>query len=77
VVLTGMGADGLRGSESVVAAGAGVRPGRGLEPGVGHARGGSQGRLANQVLPLEQIGGAVVAAVTRSSRGRASSAGGW
>ena len=78
VVLTGMGADGLRGSESVIAAGGRVfvqDEASSLVWGMPGAV--AKAGLANQVLPLEQIGGAVVAAVTRSSRGRASSAGGW
>jgi two-component system, chemotaxis family, protein-glutamate methylesterase/glutaminase len=75
VVLTGMGADGLRGSEAVIAAGGRVfvqDEASSLVWGMPGAV--AKSGFANQVLPLEQIGGAVVAAVHRSSRDLASSA---
>jgi two-component system chemotaxis response regulator CheB len=69
VVLTGMGADGLAGSESVVAAGGRVLvqdEASSLVWGMPGAV--AKAGFANQMLPLQQIGGAVVAAVHRASR---------
>jgi two-component system chemotaxis response regulator CheB len=77
VVLTGMGSDGLAGCEAVVEAGGRVlaqdeasslvwgMPGAVVKAGFAH-----------QVLPLDQIGAAIVAEVQRSTRDLASSPGG-
>ena len=77
VVLTGMGSDGLAGCEAVVAAGGRVlvqdeasslvwgMPGAVVKAGFAH-----------RVLPLDQIGAAIVAEVQRSTRDLASSPGG-
>ena len=77
VVLTGMGIDGLRGSEAVMAAGGTVLvqdEASSLVWGMPGAV--AKAGFAHQVLPLEEIGSALVAAVQPASRGLAASAGG-
>jgi len=76
VVLTGMGADGLGGSGAVVAAGGRVLvqdEASSLVWGMPGAV--AKAGFAHQVLPLDEIGAAIVSVVQRSIRGVASSAG--
>lgn len=76
VVLTGMGSDGLGGSEAVVAAGGTVLvqdKASSLVWGMPGAV--AKAGLAHQVLPLDKIGAAVVAAAHRLNRDLDSSAG--
>jgi len=76
VMLTGMGSDGLGGSEAVVAAGGTVLvqdEASSLVWGMPGAV--AKAGLAHQVLPLDKIGASVVAAVHRLSRDLDSSAG--
>jgi len=75
-MLTGMGSDGLGGSEAVVAAGGTVLvqdEASSLVWGMPGAV--AKAGLAHQVLPLDKIGASVVAAVHRLSRDLDSSAG--
>jgi two-component system chemotaxis response regulator CheB len=77
VVLTGMGSDGLRGAEAVNAAGGTVLvqdEASSLVWGMPGAV--AKAGFAHQVLPLEEIGGAIMAATQPSTRDLASSAGG-
>ena len=76
VVLTGMGSDGLRGAEAVVAAGGTVvvqDEASSLVWGMPGAV--AKAGLAHQVLPLEDIGGAIMAATAPLARDLASWAG--
>ena len=76
VVLTGMGADGLGGSGAVIAAGGRVLvqdEASSLVWGMPGAV--AKAGFAHQVLPLDEIGAAIVSVVQRSIRGSASSAG--
>lgn len=77
VMLTGMGSDGLGGSEAVVAAGGTVLV-QDQESSLVWGMPGAVAKagLAHQVLPLDKIGAAVLAAVPRLDRDLASSAGG-
>jgi two-component system chemotaxis response regulator CheB len=77
VVLTGMGSDGLRGAEAVIAAGGTVVVQDEASSLVWGMPGGvAKAGLAHQVLPLEDIGGAIMAATAPLTRDLASSAGG-
>jgi two-component system chemotaxis response regulator CheB len=77
VVLTGMGSDGLRGAEAVIAAGGTVLvqdEASSLVWGMPGAV--ARAGLAHQVLPLKEIGGAIVSTVQRSTADLASWRGG-
>jgi two-component system chemotaxis response regulator CheB len=77
VVLTGMGSDGLGGSEAVIAAGGRVLvqdEASSLVWGMPGAV--AKAGLAHQVLPLDEIGAAIKAAVPAPTRDLATSAGG-
>ena len=77
VVLTGMGIDGLRGSEAVIGAGGTVLvqdEASSLAWGMPGAV--AKAGLAHQVLPLDEMGGAIAFAVQPVTRDLASAAGG-
>jgi len=77
VVLTGMGSDGLRGAEAVNAAGGTVLvqdEASSLVWGMPGAV--AKAGFAHQVLPLQEIGGAIVSTVQRSTHDLASWRGG-
>ena len=69
VVLTGMGSDGLTGAGAVIAAGAGSRV-QDEASSLVRGRPGAVAKagLAQQVLPLDKIGGPVAAEVRHSRR---------